>query len=223
MSPFILQLLASVTVSTVLAAALVWVTKSWISERLKSSIRHEYDQKLETHKAQLSAHSAVETERLRSQLSMQATEHAVRFQGLHEKRAAVIAEMYSLLVEAYWKASSFASPMEWAGEPDKQQKYTDAMNSFASFYQYFDKNQIYLPPAICAQVDTFVREMRKMVIGFGVYLRLDEKTMPLESVNKKHDAWIKAWEYMEKEVPIARTSLEAELRAILDGSARALS
>ena len=220
MTPFALQLLASFSASAILTAALVWLSKSWISERLKNAIQHEYDQKLETHKAQLSAHSAVETERLRSQLSMQATEHAVRFQGLHEKRASVIAEMYSLLVEAYWKASSFASPMEWAGEPDKQQKYTDAMNSFASFFQYFDKHQIYLPPGICTQIETFVREMRKMVIGFGVYLRHDEKTMPLESVNKKHDAWIEAWEYMDKEVPIARASLEAELRAILDGSPR---
>lgn len=220
MISFLLQLLASAAVSASLTAALVWLSKSWISERLKNSIKHEYDQKLETHKAQLSAHSAIETERLRSQLNMQATEHAVRFQGLHEKRAAVIAEMYALLVEAYWRASSFASPMEWAGEPDKQQKYSDAMNSFATFFQFFDKHQIYLPPAICAQIEAFVREMRKMVIGFGVYLRHDERTMPLDSVNKKHDAWIRASEFMEKEVPIARVSLENELRAILDGGRR---
>lgn len=220
MTSFILQLLASAGVSVLLTAALVWLSKSWISERLKNSIKHEYDQKLETHKAQLSAHSAIETERLRSQLNMQATEHAVRFQGLHEKRAAVIAEMYALLVEAYWKASSFASPMEWAGEPDKQQKYNDAMNSFAAFFQFFDKHQIYLPPEICAQIEAFVREMRKMAIGFGVYLRHDEKAMPPDSVNKKHDAWMKAWDYMEKEVPVARASLEVELRAILDGGHR---
>ena len=220
MTSFILQLLASAAVSAVLTAALIWLSKSWISERLKNSIKHEYDQKLETHRAQLSAHSAVETERLRSQLNMQATEHAVRFQGLHEKSADVIAEMYALLVEAHWKASSFASPMEWTGEPDKQQKYSDAMNSFTAFFQFFDKHQIYLPPAICAQIEMFVREMRKMVIGFGVYLSHDEMTMPPDSVNKKHDAWMKAWEYMETEVPIARTSLETELRTILDGGHR---
>lgn len=34
-------------------AALVWLSKNWISERLKQSIEHEYSQKLETHKAQL--------------------------------------------------------------------------------------------------------------------------------------------------------------------------
>lgn len=34
-------------------ALLVWLLRGWISERLKHSIRHEYSQKLETHKAQL--------------------------------------------------------------------------------------------------------------------------------------------------------------------------
>lgn len=36
-------------------AILVWLSKKWISERIKQSIEHEYSQKLETHKAQLQA------------------------------------------------------------------------------------------------------------------------------------------------------------------------
>jgi hypothetical protein len=36
-------------------ALLVWLLRGWISERLKQSIRHEYSQKLETHKAELNA------------------------------------------------------------------------------------------------------------------------------------------------------------------------
>lgn len=34
-------------------ALLVWLLRGWISERLQQSIRHEYSQKLETHKAEL--------------------------------------------------------------------------------------------------------------------------------------------------------------------------
>ena len=49
----------SILSSSVIAAALVWLTRSWISERLKNSIRYEYDQKLESHKSQLKHESDV--------------------------------------------------------------------------------------------------------------------------------------------------------------------
>ena len=71
---FAIQVITSASVSTALAALLLWLTKSWISERLKNAIKNEYDQKLESHKAQLKAQSDVEIEKLRSQLSISATE-----------------------------------------------------------------------------------------------------------------------------------------------------
>jgi hypothetical protein len=101
MENFLAQVLTSVTISTTLSAILVWLTKTWISERLRSSVKSEYDQKLETHKAQLKAQFDVEVEKLRSQLSISATEHQVRFANLHEKRAEVIAKTCFLLKELF--------------------------------------------------------------------------------------------------------------------------
>jgi phosphate/sulfate permease len=98
---FVVSLIASAGISAAMAGFVVWLTKSWISERLKSSIKHEYDEKIETHKAQLKAQSDLEAERLRSQLNIASIEHEVKFAGLHNKRAEVIAELYSLLVQAY--------------------------------------------------------------------------------------------------------------------------
>jgi short subunit dehydrogenase-like uncharacterized protein len=94
---FVAQVLASATVSTALSAILVWLTKTWISGRLRGSIKSESDQRLEAHKAQRKAQSDIEIEKLRSQLSISATEHQVRFANLHEKRAEVITTTYSLL------------------------------------------------------------------------------------------------------------------------------
>lgn len=48
-------------------AILVWLSKSWISERLKQSIGHEYSRKLEQHKHEYSQ----ELERHRSELNVQ--------------------------------------------------------------------------------------------------------------------------------------------------------
>ena len=215
---FIVQLITSATVSAILAGALVWLTKSWISERLKTAIKHEYDEKLETHKFQLKAESDVEIERLRSQLSMATMEHQVKYSKLHEQRAEVIATLYQLLVQAYWDGSSFVSLTEWNGEPNKEEKYRLAMNSFAELYRFFDKNRIYLPAQLCDGLDEFVREMRKIVIGFGVYVDKAEERLPDHMLEKKHQVWTSSWEYFEKQVPVARETLESELRQLLGGS-----
>ncbi|MFN8579424.1 MAG: hypothetical protein U0163_00395 [Gemmatimonadaceae bacterium] len=61
-----ISLLASASVSAVLTSALVWLSKTWISERLKGAIQHEYDQKLEALKAELKAQNDVAVERLKA-------------------------------------------------------------------------------------------------------------------------------------------------------------
>jgi hypothetical protein len=62
---------ASVGTSTIAVAALQWVLRTWISERLHQAIAHEYAEKLERYKIELTSASAVELERLRSQLTQQ--------------------------------------------------------------------------------------------------------------------------------------------------------
>ena len=170
MTDFALSLLASAAVSASLSAFVVWLTKAWISERLKNAIKHEYDEKLESHKAQLKAQADVETERLKSQLSIAAAEHQVRFSGLHTKRAEVIAEIYDLLVQAHWDGASFASPAEFVGEPGKREKYNTAMKSLYAFSQKFERNRIYLPEDVCKLIDPVIQEMRGKIITFGTYL-----------------------------------------------------
>ncbi len=91
---FILEILPSATVSGLLTAALLFLTRSWVSERLKNSIKNEYDLKLETHKselkarldsdiethkAQLKSQSDVEIEKLKASLNVAAAEKHIKF------------------------------------------------------------------------------------------------------------------------------------------------
>ncbi|MFT5702385.1 MAG: hypothetical protein ACI8ZB_005304 [Desulforhopalus sp.] len=46
-------IITSIFSGGVAGAALIWISRSWITERLQQSIRHEYSQKLETHKSEL--------------------------------------------------------------------------------------------------------------------------------------------------------------------------
>ena len=148
LSYFVLQLIASAGVNAALSSLIIWITKSWISERLKQSIKHEYDQKLEIHKAQLKAESDVEIERLKCQLSISANERQIRFASLHERQAEVIAETYSLLKQLFTCLENytefFRDESDASLDVDRKQA-SDALDLFRSYYS---KRLIFLPKGV---------------------------------------------------------------------------
>ena len=192
-----------------LLVALAWLARSFGFQLLAKD--------LETFKASLSTASSEASERLKHQLQMVAHEHQVRFSKLHERRAEVITNLYALLVEAQWAGQSFVSVVEWGGEPPKEEKYTTAMNKFAEFFREFDKNRIFLPEAVCQQLDDFLQGMRKRVIHFGVYVQTDDYA-PDHVIKEKYEVWSGASEYFDTELPAARKALETELRGMLAGA-----
>jgi len=56
---FALTLLSSAGVSVALSGAVIWLARSWIAERLRASIKHEYDEKLATLTASLNSKNDV--------------------------------------------------------------------------------------------------------------------------------------------------------------------
>ena len=69
----VLSIISSAVVSSALAGMLVWLSREWISARLKASIQHEYDQKLEAHKAQLKSENDIALLETKSRLEQQLT------------------------------------------------------------------------------------------------------------------------------------------------------
>jgi hypothetical protein len=159
-------------------------------------------------------------EKFKGQLQLSAVEHEIRFRRLDEKRAAVVAELYKLLVKALWEAESFTSPMEWAGEPDKKAKYVSAQNAIAEYFRFFDQHRIYISPELCEQLESFARELRQPVISFGVWLQHDYLTD--QAAVRKSDAWDAAWKKVREDVPKLRAGIEREFRAIIGSSASAV-
>lgn len=54
MASFLLNTLSTTAVSAALLAALVWLCRAWIAERLKNAVKHEYDRELEAYRSALS-------------------------------------------------------------------------------------------------------------------------------------------------------------------------
>ncbi len=144
-SYFVIQLIASAGVNAALSAFIIWITKSWISERLAQSIKNEYDQKLETHKAQLKARSDVEIEKLKCELSISANERQARFVRLYEKRAEVIAETYALLQELCACLANYIKPFEPVGDISRAERRNEALTALNRFRSYYPTKLIFVP------------------------------------------------------------------------------
>ena len=188
----------------------------WLARSLGSQLLAK---DLERFKASLTSASSEASERLKHELQIVSLEHEVRFSKLHERRAEVIGFLYSLLVEVQWSGQSLVAMAEFVGEPPKQEKYIAAMNKCAEFFREFDKNRIYLPEHVCQQIEEFLRGMRTRVIQFGVYSQANDYA-PEHLIKERLDVWVKASDYFDKEVPIARQALEAELRSMLSGATK---
>ena len=97
----ILSIIASATASGLLAGILIWLSREWISTRLKTTIQHEYDQELEIHKANLKAQSDLALLKLKTDLEKEATLHAAAHASFAEGQKAAI-ERKLIAVDELW-------------------------------------------------------------------------------------------------------------------------
>jgi hypothetical protein len=188
------------------------------AERLMGRERHAHERDLEALRSELAARTTWEVEQFRATLQLAAVEHEVRFSRLHEKRAQVLAELYKLLVEATWQASSLANPFQFVGDPDKPTLYVAAMNAIAAYYRFFDQHRIWIPAALCEPLETFAKKLRTPAVKVGVYVEIEHPTA--ETKKETLEALGKAWESVQTEIPVLRAAIEAEFRTLL-GAAEA--
>lgn len=200
--------LSSAVVSAALTGLLLWLTKSWVAERLKNAIKAEYDEKLETHKAQLKSASDLEIERLKSQLSIAANEKNILFSQLQERRAEVIAETYSLLRTLYETVSEYVKPFVPVGDKPKREKYDDIVTSFKLFREYYPKKQIFVPKATAEKINTIDLELLSAINKFVFTVEHNEE-------NDSFENWISIHDKVSGEITTALGELEDELRKLL--------
>jgi len=201
--------------AAVLANAAVLGVLGWLVKSLLEKLIQRDGAKFAV---ELQAKANSEIEQYKSDLQLSTIEHQIRFSRLHEKRAEVIAQLNTLMVEALWEAESFLSPIEWAGEPNKREKHGATMEKLVQLYRYFDKHRIYLPDRLCAVVEQLIKDVRAHVMKFGVYVRIDDVSLTDHTRVQKDDAWNSGWEAIKNQIPAVRKELEDEFRRLLGHS-----
>jgi viroplasmin and RNaseH domain-containing protein len=200
----VLEVITSATVS----GLLIWFTKSWISERLKNVIKNEYDQKLETHKAELKAKTDVEIVKLRAQLNIMAKEHEVRFSKLHEKRAEVITATYALLKQLFLALRKHVIKYQPNKDDDIKERRELVFRAYQQFHDYYIIKVIFFPKNVARKLDTIDS---KLLINYNKFVTTVEMNKRSEMI----DSWINTVLSLENEINSALNELEDEFRRIL--------
>lgn len=193
-----------------MAGVLVWLTRSWIAERLKNSIRYEYDQKLESHKSQLKYESDAEIEKIKAQLQIEAAKRNIQYSKIFEEIANTVVTVYEKLVLFKDAVSKYVSVIEWQGEPPREEKRKLAGEKMDDFLSYYKSRKIYLPEKTAKNIDLFWQGLFEISIDFMYDVEKGSGKWKDEK-----ETWQKAHQYMSKEVPEVLRALEEEFQSIL--------
>jgi hypothetical protein len=192
--------------TAIVIAAIGWFVRSLIGHFLSKDV--------ESFKQRLQSESTVELERLRHSLRLIVSEHEKQIHLLHERRAEVIAELYARLKEFVGAAASFASLVEWKGEPTKEEKAAKLADKAYEFHHYFQAKRIFFSEDVCAKVDTVFQEVHAASMKYRVWLA-HSKDGGGRAYEKMDEAWTEAWDTMKDKVPPLVAAVEAEFRSLL--------
>ncbi len=159
---------------------------------------------------------AKELAKFQSSLDEKLDEQRIRFSSLHQKRADILGELYGRLKEYEIAVRVFLDPMEVAGGPTKEELLDDVNKAINTFQGYFRRHRIYLPTALCQQVDSAYDEMRGIAGRFALFLggKRTEQSAPYEK--GKIEAWSEGWDKMTEQIPKALVEVEQEFRRLVE-------
>ena len=189
----------------------LFLLRGWISQRLKSSIQHEYDQKLETHKAKLAAESEIAIEHLRSQLQIAAAERNIKLTKIFEQQAEVIAEVFAKLVKLIVSIEGYTAIMTFEGTPSMAERRKKVGECLADFSGYYHPKKVFLPAATQKRIDTFVKELHAKTLAFMFNVEQGHQ----RTQKPEDDTWLQTMNFMNKEVVQIMSDLDQELKTIL--------
>lgn len=206
--PDALTILSSAALSGLLSATLIFLAKNWISERLKHAIKHEYDQKLETHKMQLKRESDKEIERLKAQLQIAAAERSIRLSGVFERVAETIATTYGTLLEFQKAVKDYTQLSGRSDFAHRQELERSIQSKWEEVLKFFLPHKIYFPKQTAKRIMYLVNTLQMVSGAHGMILESKGNPPVIDKHYEKFDEY-------SKEVSELLTLLEEDFRGIL--------
>lgn len=211
MIDLIMEIVASVTTSAVVTAGLVYLTKSYLSEKIKNSISYEYSLKLDSHKDELQRNSNKELEELKAQLKINELKQNIKLSALHEKQAETVEILHQELWALFDALNDYTTVFQARSGVEKENKRLVVADNLDSLKNTLRSKALYIPEALHEELDETKNDIQKTAVSF------------MEKVERESGSeMIKEWDTIHKTVNenIRNTvrSLENEFRSILGAS-----
>ncbi|WP_144006887.1 hypothetical protein [Pelomonas sp. KK5] len=171
MNDWLLNVLTSTGVATVLVGVVTYLLQNVLIERMRAAVKSEFDAKLETHKAELAATNAKELEQFKSRLQIQAAQDGVAFSRLHERRITAIERTYRKLHDLHKAVDLYLLEYGLFDDETDKAHATRLSHAYADFNQDLVDLQLFLPRGIVGRLKTIDADLRDITGRFGSAVR----------------------------------------------------
>jgi hypothetical protein len=185
------------------------VAGGMVAYLIKSLVSQLLSKDIEVYKAKIKFESDKEIEHLKAELLLKSQKHQISFQKLHEQRAQIVAELYSMINELATTAYMFGGSFVFGGhrtQLDRAEKTAEACREFSL---YFRKNKIYFSEDLCNLIESLLGLIFNPSITF-----CDLKDYP-EERQKFTTEFLKDLPAKEQLLNECRDAIEKEFRGLL--------
>ena len=200
--------LLAVPTSVILSGILVFLLRNWISVRIKDSIKHEYDCKLELIRTEAKLANDLKLEKIKYGFNLKLTEIEIKTNWLQKRMATEIEEIYKLLWNFRNKVSAYVTINQGPEYKDPKRVH-EMLDAYWDFYDKFNTKRIYIPKSTVVEIKKFTVTLRKKSFDFNKKV-VREKDVVLET-----DKWTEIDDYMNSEAKILFELLEDNFRSLL--------
>ena len=201
------EIVAAVSaVATALFGAAIWFLKSFIGNHIEHAVKHEYDERLEAHKAELQR----ATEQFKSELGILAHERQLRFAHLHEKAAEVVSGTYQRLWAVQRALGAYVSLFEVEAMGSKEDRRKELGKKIEDFQTFFYPRRLFLPRPLAEAVAAFEGKLLDLTREFMFGVEHQN-----EDLRARGETWAKVNRQLEKEAIPLYSALEDQFRMTL--------
>lgn len=166
-------------------------------------------------KLYLESYSKRDLEKFRLQLNHELEkslfEYQTKFSFYHQRQTMIVAELYSLLIDASSKIHSLTHIVQFSGEGSLKERKKNTADAYNKLVDYYSKNKIFIEKNICNKLDELIELLRDALIEFDV-AQSGDKYEPDDS-----GLWIKSFTTIQQKVPPIKQELEEYFREIVSG------
>jgi len=186
---------AEIVITTVLGSGVLIGAVAWL---VRSLMLHLLSKDLESFKGQL---------------QLAAFEHQVRFSRLHERRASILADLYSKIVQLHGAASSFVHWYASDRDEEKDRRLKELWQAADEYRGYFERHRIYFDEPTCTIVDSLNDALSKATSVLAAITH--DRNYLAVTQEQAFGLWKTAVGVLDENVPKLKKALEDRFREIL--------